>query len=222
VASPADRAPAAVRPVQVEPGHYAFERYDDLERWSSYWYQVRSALRLAPRRVLEIGSGTGVFRSYLRNVGIEVKAADIDDSRKPDYIADVSRLGETLPAGEHFDVVAAFQVLEHLPFEELDACLAGIASRGTHALISLPYHGFQLRLAFAIGALRVSLGGYVPFPWRKRFDGEHHWELGRGHSVRRISRIFARHFEILERGFVKENPYHYLWVLRSRTPPAVR
>ena len=205
-----------MRAVQVAPSHYSFERYDDLERWSSYWYQVRSALRLKPRTVLEIGSGTGVFRAYLHNLGIDVKSADIDDTRRPDFIADVSRLDETLPAGETFDVIAAFQVLEHIPFADLDASLAGIARRCAHALISLPYHGAQLRWAFALGPLTLSFGFNLPLPWKKRFDGQHHWELGVGYSVRSLSRIFERHFEILEQGYVKENPYHRLWVLRSK------
>src|SRR5688500_9215486 len=65
--SPSLPAVAAPREVQVAPEHYDFEVYDDLERWTSYWYQIRTALRLRPKRVLEIGSGTGVFRSYLRN-----------------------------------------------------------------------------------------------------------------------------------------------------------
>ena len=69
--------------VQVPPEHYEFDRYDDLERWSSYWYQIRAAMRTRPTRVLEIGSGTRVFRSYLENRGVEVRSVDIDDSRKP-------------------------------------------------------------------------------------------------------------------------------------------
>src|SRR4029453_1616784 len=99
-----------MREVQVPPEHYSFERYDDLERWSSYWYQVRAALRLRPRTVLEIGSGTGVFQAYLRGVGIEVATADFALPRRPDFVCDVARLDETLPAGLRFDVVAAFQV----------------------------------------------------------------------------------------------------------------
>ena len=205
-----------VHNVQVPPEHYRFERYDDLERWSSYWYQVRSALRLKPRTVLEIGSGTGVFRSYLRGVGIDVASADFDATRRPDFLCDVARLDEMLPAGLRFDVVAAFQVLEHLPFHRFEDCLDGIARRGRHALISLPYHGFQLRFAFALGPLKISFGRHVPLPWRKRFDGEHHWELGVGYSIRRITRIMATRFEVLGHRFLPENPYHHLWVLRSR------
>jgi 2-polyprenyl-3-methyl-5-hydroxy-6-metoxy-1,4-benzoquinol methylase len=136
---PSGDALVAPRPVQVAPESYDFEIYDNLERWASYWYQIRAALRLKPRRVLEIGSGTGVFRMYLRSRDIEVLTADIDQTRGVDYLADVSRLDETLPAGETFDIVAAFQVLEHLPYGDFERCLEGIARRARpYALISLP------------------------------------------------------------------------------------
>ena len=32
------------RQVQVAPEHYDFERYDDPERWMSYWHQLRAVL----------------------------------------------------------------------------------------------------------------------------------------------------------------------------------
>ena len=208
---------ALVRAVQVAPEHYDFESYDDLERWSSYWHQIRAALRLRPRSVLEIGSGSGVFRSYLRGIGVDVKSVDIDDTRKPDLIADVSRLDETLPPGMRFDVIAAFQVLEHLPFTEFERCLEGIRRRtDQYALISLPCNGFQLRFSFGISTWRVSRGFYVRLPWKIKYCDEHYWELGPGHSIRKVTRIMERYFEVIERYYVKENPYHYCWVLRPR------
>ncbi|MBI4508167.1 MAG: methyltransferase domain-containing protein [Deltaproteobacteria bacterium] len=208
---------SSAREVQVAPEHYDFETYDDLERWNSYWYQIRSAIRLKPETVLEIGSGSGVFRSYLRNAGIDVKSADIDDSRKPDIVCDVCDLDGTLPEGMKFDVVAAFQVLEHLPFPMFEKCLDGIARRASpYALISLPVHGIQLRLSFGLGDLHLGFGWKMRKPWKFRPNKEHHWELGWGYSVGRITRIMSSRFDVLDRFYVKENPYHYLWVLRSK------
>jgi 2-polyprenyl-3-methyl-5-hydroxy-6-metoxy-1,4-benzoquinol methylase len=203
--------------VQVAPEHYDFERYDDRERWMSYWHQIRAALALRPRRVLEIGSGSGVFRSYLQGAGVEVKVADVDPSRRPDYVVDVRRLDEVLPPGERFDVVCAFQVLEHLPFEDFEAALAALAKRAApYVLLSLPYRGVRLRLSLWLGDWKVTLGNKLLMPWRYRPCPEHHWELGRGHSARRITKILARHFEVVGRGFVEENPYHYMWTLKAR------
>lgn len=203
--------------VQVAPEHYEFGRYDDLERWGSYWYQVRAALATRPRSVLEIGGGTRVFRSYLENRGVEVRSVDIDTSRAPDFVADVGDLDNTLPAGLRFDCVAAFQVLEHLPYERFEACLAGLARRAAPwCLISLPYHGLQFRFAFNFAGLRRSVGFSLPALRKLRWNGEHYWELGLEHPVRSVTATMARHFEVVSRGFVPENPYHYLWVLRSR------
>ena len=204
-------------PVQVSPQHYEFHKYDHFERWSSYWYQIRAALAVRPRTVLEIGSGTGVFRSYLEGRGVKVEALDVDATRRPDHVADVSDLDATLPAGLRFDCVAAFQVLEHLPYDRFEACLSGLARRAAPwCLLSLPYHGVQLRCAVNVAGVRVSRGVSLPFPWKLKFTGEHHWELGWEHPIRAVTRTIARHFEVVERGFVPENPYHYLWVLRSR------
>ncbi len=211
---------AALPPPQVLPAHYSFEHYDDLERWCSYWYQLRAALRLRPRRVLEIGSGTGVFRGYLERTGVEVLSADIDPSRRPDYLASVADLDAGLPAGERFDVAVAFQVLEHLPFADFERCLEGLARRAPWVLISLPCHGWRARLSFALGALRLSVGLRMPWPTRFRPDAEHHWELGRGHSRRAITRRMQRYFVVEDRGWIPENPYHYLWTLRSRLTTA--
>jgi SAM-dependent methyltransferase len=157
--------PAAPREVQVAPEHYDFERYDDLERWCSYWYQIRAAMRLRPKRVLEIGSGTGVFKSYLNNAGVQCQSLDIDASRKPDYIADLTDLDRTLPTEARFDIVAAFQVLEHLPFEHFEDCLAGIARRAPYALISLPYRGQRVRWSFWWGDYHFTLGHKFMMPW---------------------------------------------------------
>lgn len=202
--------------VQVAPEHYRFENYDDLQRWSSYWYQIRSALRREPKRVLEVGPGSGVFRSYLQNAGVEVLAADIDETRGPDVVADVSRLDEVLPAGERFDIIAAFQILEHIPFDRFAPALEGIANRATYALISLPRNGWQIRWSWALGAVKHSVGFYLPYPYRHRYNPQHYWELDRKHSVRKVTRIMSRYFEIEERFKIRENPYHYMWALRSK------
>ncbi|MHB8874698.1 MAG: methyltransferase domain-containing protein [Myxococcaceae bacterium] len=202
--------------VQVEPSHYTFGSYDSLQRWCSYWHQLDATLKLRPRRVLEIGPGSGVFSGYLRNLGIEVRSVDIDETRRPDYLGSVVELDTALPREERFDVVCAFQILEHLPHAQFDACLGGISRRAPHALISLPHHGVSARLSVAFAGLQLRLGGKLPKPWPFVPDGQHHWELGLRHPISRITSEMERHFEVLDRFHVPENPYHFLWVLRSR------
>ena len=205
------------RAVQVAPEHYDFERYDDAERWMSYWHQIRAVLAVRPKTVLEIGPGSGVFRSYLRAAGIDVKTLDIDQSRDVDFVADITKLDDALPKGLAFDAVCAFQVLEHLPFSELDACLAGIARRARpHVFVSLPYRGLRVRLSFWWGDHHVTLGHKFMLPWRHRPIAEHHWELGYPYTAGRITKIMRAHLDVVSRGFIRENPYHYMWHLRRR------
>src|ERR671921_1945035 len=94
---------AAPRAVQVEPAHYDFERYDDAERWMSYWHQLRAVLAVRPRTVLEVGPGSGVFRRTLEHAGVAVKTLDIHASRGVDYVGGITRLDSPLPAGLTFD-----------------------------------------------------------------------------------------------------------------------
>ena len=205
------------REVQVRPEHYDFERYDDRERWMSYWHQIRVVLAVRPKTVLEIGPGSGVFRSYLRSAGITVKTLDIDATREVDYVADITKLDEALPAGLTFDAVCAFQVLEHLPLADFETCLAGIARRARpHVFVSLPYRGLRVRMSLWWGDHTLSLGHKLMLPWRHAPIPEHHWELGYPHTARSITKRIARHLDIVERGFLAENPYHYLWQLRAR------
>ena len=207
----------AERAVQVAPEHYDFERYDDRERWMSYWHQIRAVLAVRPRTVLEIGPGSGVFRGYLQRAGVEVKTLDIDASRGVDFVADLTRLDDTLPAGLTFDAICAFQVLEHLPLADLDTCLANIARRASpHVFISLPYRGLRIRWAFWWGDHHVTLGHKFMLPWRHKPIPEHHWELGYPLTAGKMTKRLRAHFDVVSRGFIRENPYHYAWHLRTR------
>ena len=183
----------------------------------SYWHQIRVVLAVRPKRVLEIGPGSGVFRNYLRSAGVEVKTLDIDRSRDVDYVADITKLDATLPAGETFDAICAFQVLEHLPFSEFETCLQNIARRATpHVFISLPYRGLRIRWSFWWGDHHFSLGHKFMLPWRHKPIPEHHWEMGYPYTARKVTRVIAKHLDVVSRGFIAENPYHYMWQLRSR------
>jgi 2-polyprenyl-3-methyl-5-hydroxy-6-metoxy-1,4-benzoquinol methylase len=208
-----------MREVQVAPDHYEFERYDDAERWMSYWHQLRAVLAVRPKTVLEIGPGSGVFRSYLERAGVVVKTLDIDASRGVDYIADITRLDDSLPPGLTFDAVCAFQVLEHLPFADFEPCLAQLARRAApHVFISLPYRGLRVRLSLWWGDHMLTLGHKLMLPWRHRPIPEHYWELGYPITAGKATRVIARQLDVVSRGFIRENPYHYMWRLRRRDP----
>jgi len=202
---------------QVDKAHYRFESYVSIERWSSYYYQLREALALRPSSILEIGVGDGVLGGYVRaNTAVRYVSADIDPELHPDVVADVLHL--PFRDGE-FDVVCAFEVLEHLPFQSFGAALAELGRVASKAVIvSLPHRApairFELKLPF-LPRLRVSCK--IPFPTRHAFDGEHYFEIGRqGYSIGRIRAVMSERFDIRKDFVPYENQFHHFFVLDTR------
>ena len=206
---------------QVDAEFYDFTSYVHLKRWISYWYQIDTVLRHRPRSVLEIGPGNGTTTAALRRAGVAVTTFDFDPELHPDVVGDVRRLGEVVAAKSH-DLVCAFQVLEHLPFADLDAALAGLATVARQrVVISLPHWGYplELRLRLAKDRLAFAFARKLTRPKLWRLDGQHHWELGtRGHSVDRVAAAIERHMRIERRWFCPDYSYHYFFECRVEAP----
>ncbi len=210
---PADSA------VQVAPEHYGPESYDELHRWISYWYQIQAITRARPRRVLEVGSGSGLLRWYMQErLGLDVTTADCDDTRRPDIVADVRELSKSAGEGA-YDLVCAFQVLEHLPFEDFTRALGELArvSRDRVA-ISLPNNGHFFALRAHLWRFKVAFGRKLR--WRRNwtFDGEHYWEVGtRGHMPDDVRDRIREVLEIEREEIYPDYPYHVGFDLRKKT-----
>ena len=100
----------------------------------------KAELRLAglsladKKRVLEIGFGNGAFANFILSLGWTFVGTELD----PELLARASAKGwEVYPANSHlatiaggkpFDLVTAFDVLEHLTFPEIFALLKDIRS----------------------------------------------------------------------------------------------
>lgn len=212
--APANRAP------QVGEGHYRFDTYLTRERWISIWHQVEATLRSQPHEVLEVGVGSGVFAAMVRQFSdASVVTADFDPALNPDIVADVTQLCEVV--GEsRFDVVCAFQVLEHLPFEQfLPAVEQMAAASKDRVLISLPHWGYPIELDWRFWKKRfsLSLSRRLTRPYDWTFDGEHYWEIGtKRYSLTRIRKTVSRVVDIEKAYFVPSNSYHYVLECRVR------
>ena len=77
---------------QVNKEHYFRKKYDDLERFISYFYQTDLARSLEPKKILEIGMGSGFFSDYLKKLGYSVTTCDFDKNLDPDIVADIRSL----------------------------------------------------------------------------------------------------------------------------------
>jgi SAM-dependent methyltransferase len=203
---------------QVEKSHYEFQKYVDKLRSVSMWHQLDELMRLRPGKVLEIGPGPGLFKATAAQFGISVETLDLDPNLNPDHVGSVTEM----PFEDNsFDVICAFQVLEHLPY---DLALKGYremrrVSRG-NLLISLPDAKLVWRYAGYIPIIG-KIDKLMPRPFAKpkqhEFDGEHHYEINkRDYPLKRIIADFSDEDSVIRTYRVKENPYHRFFVITPK------
>lgn len=202
---------------QVDRTAYRFESYCGMDRWASYHYQLKEIIALAPATVLEVGLGDGVLKNYLReNTKIEYSSIDIADDLGADIQGDVRNLPL---ADECFDAVCAFEVLEHLPFEDFETALAELFRvTRKHVLISLPHFGPPVKGLLKIPFLpEFKFALKIPFARVHNFNGQHYWEIGKkGYPNKRIRTILKSHGTLCKEFIPFENQYHHFFILEKR------
>ena len=206
--------------IQVAGDFYEFEKYVTFQRWSSFWHQIIATLRYKPTSVLEIGVGLGVTTEVLRRCGITVTTFDFDPSLKPDISGDVRKIRQLI-APRSVDMVCAFQILEHIPFNDFEEAVKGLAATAqNHVIISLPQWGrpFEFRARFFKNRFAIALGRrfYHRKPWA--FDGQHYWEIGAtGHEFEKVHALIVRHLDVLRHYVCSDNSYHYFFECAVRS-----
>ncbi|MBN2087477.1 class I SAM-dependent methyltransferase [Candidatus Peregrinibacteria bacterium] len=202
--------------IQVPKGHY-YENYDYLERFISYYYQIDFVRKLKPKNVLEIGIGNKTVSNYLKQTGIKTDTCDFDKNLEPDYVADIRQLPFK---DESYDVVMACEILEHLPWEDLDKALKELNRVSKkHILISIPYPSIYCEIIIHFPIIKsIYFFFQWPFPLKKiEFAGEHYWEMGRkNHPAKVVRKKIKRHFKILEEFRPKLDKYHCLFLLEKK------
>lgn len=196
---------------------YPFAKYSDLDRWASYWHQINEILKYSPKNVLEIGIGDCVVSNYFKNnLGIKYASADIDARLNPDIICSI----DNIPLEDSsYDIVCAFEVLEHLPFDKFEKSLLELKRVGKkYVIISLPHWGRHFSISIRLPFFKKIRMQYKfnLFPIEHKFDGQHYWEIGKkGYSLKNIkSHIINSGLIIIKEYIIFESPYHHIFVLK--------
>lgn len=141
------------------PSAAAHDPYRDYARWKGWQGAFETSVRearyfaaefkdigLRDLRVLEIGFGNGSFMAWARGQGAHVAGLEINEQMlaaavQHGYAARTASLGELAAQGEQFDLIVAFDVIEHWDTQELidnfrDA--ARLLAHGGRLLVRFP------------------------------------------------------------------------------------
>ena len=205
---------------QVESSHYQFSEYLDKPRWTSVWHQLDEIIKRNPEKVLEIGPGPGIFKAAANALDVHVQTLDLDPDLKPDY---VSSALEMPFENNTFDIVCAFQMLEHVPFPDSLLAFSEMARVARHTvIISLPDAAKRWPLSIHVPGIGP-VNFLLPRPRLKMkkhvFDGEHYWEVNKlGYSLTEVKNQLCKSAPvILEKTYrVPENPYHRFFIFMKK------
>lgn len=179
-------------------------KHDSRYNWDLYWHQLdlvmnKSSLKRTDK-IYEIGVGSGLTSGYLKQKGFTIQTIDIDKDKNPDITADITSF--EFPDASCY---IAFEVFEHIPFEEAKSVWEQFSQKGIkYVIISLPY-AYKTYLWANLwspffGEKSIRLGRK-----RNKINATHHyWELGyKGMNKEKIIKTFK------EIGYSNSASYRY-------------
>ncbi|QIZ72964.1 class I SAM-dependent methyltransferase [Oxynema aestuarii] len=195
--------------------------YITKHRMVTYYNQVRiiKSLGKSVTNILEIGILNSIFAHLMSPNGYQVTTADINPDLKPDILLNLMTDFE-LPK-DTFDVIVAFQVLEHIPYDFFEKVLIKFSEASKkYVVISLPYQSIFMTLQFhaSFAWTPKYLKLEIPKFWHSTpLSEEHYWEIGlKGYPKKRILKSIETTGLKLKRQFQDPYyPYHYFFVLEK-------
>ena len=206
---------------QVKKSFYN-HNYDTLPRFVSYYQQINQVIKIEPKNILEIGVGNKMVSNYLKEMGFKVTTCDFDTNVKPDIVADIRKIPLD---SSSFELVMACEVLEHLPWNEVENAIAELARiTNDFVIISIPYASLCFEFIFKFPNAGKFFKNYfanllirIPLKIKNKFNGEHYWEMGKiGFPKNKIRKLFSKHFMILDEFSPALSAYHYFFVLKKK------
>lgn len=151
-------------------------KLEDNYHWNLYWWQQKLMFNyIKPNtKALEIGIGTKFASNYLRGKGVNVSTIDIDKDKKPDIVANIVNY----KLNDKYDFILAFEIFEHIPYNEFIKTLNNIKNNTDYLFISLPLlkkKVFEIKLLLPI----IHYTKFSIFiPKKKITTKNHFWEIG--------------------------------------------
>ncbi len=193
--------------------------------WYRFFFIFKDLNNSESKNILEIGEGSGIIKNIFKEKVDSYLTMDLNKKLNPDFLNDVRNF---LPDLERrFDCIVAAEVLEHIPFEDLEKALFNfykylkkdgmviitIPHRASNFLFMTPTevpHSFRIPTGF------LSFGAfYRRFIKRKIWiDPGHEWEICDGkHLIRDVeSKMIKSGFKI---GKIKKLVYADYWILKK-------
>jgi len=182
--------------------------------------------------VLEFGHGRGTSAAILRHLDLKVTTVDFNKNFSPDFVDTILSFQTT----NKFDLVCAFQVLEHNPIETIKENLTKMKSLSNkYVYISIPYSGRWFSLNLEMNFMPTKLGRQkktflLTWPrlirktrpiekYKLREDkyNPHWWEVGDKKMTKKdFVKIIVNSGLDVEKTFHNEYfPYHLFYLLKK-------
>jgi predicted SAM-dependent methyltransferase len=150
--------------------------------------------------------------------GITVQTVDHDPKLNPNYVASITEL----PFSNYsYDCVCAFQVLEHLPYEQsLQALSEMTRISKNYIIISLPDAKRVLNFSLQIQG-RGQRFLHIPIPLilqhENKFDGQHYWEIHKqNYTLKKVINDFCKMKINLRKTYrISEHPFHRFFIYQK-------
>lgn len=176
---------------QVDRAHYFSGQYLDKSRFLGLHAQFSTINKIEINEsILEIGPGPGLFSSIMRNFGKNITTTDFDRELRPDLVAALPYLPFT---NNSYDLVCAFEVLEHLPFDLIGSCLSEMARiANAYVVFSVPNIKHMNPDIKIVADLKIGKWKFNRSFFRTKHKGlcntvEHYWELGfNGYKLEKV------------------------------------
>jgi ubiquinone/menaquinone biosynthesis C-methylase UbiE len=215
--------------IQVPSHSYLTKKYLSLERFIGYFYQIDTVKNTKAKSILLIGVGDGIVPGILKkSPEYTVTTMDFDSELSPDVVGDI----RSLPfKDKSFDLICAFEVLEHIPYEDMIKVLEEFSRISKEdVILSVPHRrtGFEIVLKFPFirsifkkDFLRMFLGIPIRFSGFSS-SGQHYWEID-GHTtpLKAFRSELSKKFEIISEKtpvFDSYRRFFYLKILKNIHP----